>query len=303
MINKALLLLIGGMIGACQLKPIAQPPQKSVIPFRLTAHNNLSIEAIINQNDTVQLMFHTAANSVDITTQAAKNSTTLDWNQKTAVNTWGGDASSRVSANNILEIYGLHWDSLTVFESENSGPTTDGKFGLQLFVDKAVEINYDDQQLIVHTQLPHYADDYLKVPLYLEHDLLFVECLSIIEGDSYPNRFLIHSGYGGTVLYDDAFVSESKIGARIPITTQQELKDSHGNTIVVKKGTLPLFKMGDYSFQDMPVGFFEGAIGRQKMSVLGGDLLKRFNFIIDEKRAFVYLKPSRLVEAPFEKKS
>lgn len=302
MTNKALLFLIGCIIGSCQLKNSPLPPQKQVIPFELTAHNNLSIEAIINGKDTVQLMLHTAANSVDLTAQAAKNTTTVGWNQEVDVNTWGGDASSRVSINNTLAISGLHWDSVTIFENQHSGPTTDGKFGLQLFTDKVIEINYDQQQLIIHPTLPNYVDEYVRIPIQQQQDMLFIEGSSIIEGKIYPNQFLIHSGYGGTILYDDAFVAKNKIGARIPIIEQQELKDAHGNTLVVKKGTLPLFKIGDHSFEDLPVGFFEGAIGRQKMSVLGGDILKRFNLIIDKERAFIYLKPSQLVELPFTKK-
>lgn len=45
---------------------------------------------------------------------------------------------------------------------------------------------------------------------------------------------------------------------------------------------------------NIPVGFFTGALGRQKMSIVGGDLLKRFNLIIDAERANIYLKENKL---------
>jgi hypothetical protein len=42
------------------------------IPFTLTPYNNISIEAVINGQDTAKLMFHTAANSVGLTNETVK---------------------------------------------------------------------------------------------------------------------------------------------------------------------------------------------------------------------------------------
>jgi len=40
-------------------------------------------------------------------------------------------------------------------------------------------------------------------------------------------------------------------------------------------------------------------IGRQKMSILGGDVIKRFNIIIDAKRNYIYLKKNKLSKQPY----
>ena len=50
----------------------------------------------------------------------------------------------------------------------------------------------------------------------------------------------------------------------------------------------------------MQVGFFEGAIGIQKMSILGGDILKRFNIIIDAERKFIYLKTNKFTKVSYK---
>jgi predicted aspartyl protease len=65
-------------------------------------------------------------------------------------------------------------------------------------------------------------------------------------------------------------------------------------TASAKKGLLPKFTIGSVEFTDVPVSFFEGALGRQKVSVMGGDFLKRFNIVIDADRAFIYLKTNGL---------
>lgn len=37
-------------------------------------------------------------------------------------------------------------------------------------------------------------------------------------------------------------------------------------------------------------------IGRQKMSVIGGEVLKRFNIVIDAERSFIYVRPNQLMK-------
>ena len=268
-------------------------------PFTLTDHNNISIQVVVNKKDTLNLMFHTAASSVDLTNEATSKINSIHWDSGTAVKTWGGDATSRYSNINTLEIADLKWDSLTIWENENSGPSTDGKFGPNLFAGKVLEINYDNRKINLHKTIPTYAKEYVKLPIALENDMMFIECMSTIEADNFPKRFLIHSGYRGTILYDDRFVAKSKIGERIKIQSEQELTDSHGNILKTKRGEIPLFTIGEFDLENMPVGFFEGAIGRQNMSILGGDILRRFNIIIDSKREHIYVKPSQLINAPY----
>jgi len=94
-------------------------------------------------------------------------------------------------------------------------------------------------------------------------------------------------------------VAASKIGAELLIVDEKELTDSYGNVLKTKKAILPIFKIGAKEFEAIPVGFFEGSIARQKMSVLGGDVLKRFNLIFDMENAFVYVQPNDLKDLPY----
>jgi hypothetical protein len=120
--------------------------------------------------------------------------------------------------------------------------------------------------------------------------LLFITGTSHIDSSKYENLFLIHSGYSGALLFDDKFSSETQIGKHIEITSEEELKDSFGNILKTKKGILPKFSLGEMQFFDVPVGFFEGTIGRQQMSVMGGGFIKQFNLIFDKNREEIYLK-------------
>lgn len=269
------------------------------IPFQMTSHNNIVVSAVLNKTDTLNLMFHTAANSVSLTTKATKKIKNIHWDSQIELGSWGGRAKSRYSKNNTIEIGNVKKNNVTVWEDENSGPTTDGKFGLNFFEDHVIEIDFNSSIILLYEGLPEKVEGYLKMPLLNENGRFHIEAISSINGMEYRNQFLIHSGYGGTILYDDKFVADSKIGEQIKIIDEKELKDSFGKTLKIKRGVLPELKLGILKLIDVPVGFFEGKIGKQQMSVLGADVLKRFNLIIDSNRKYIYFKKNQLIDTNY----
>jgi hypothetical protein len=279
------------VLASCQMT-IAQS-QKTIIPFQLTSFNNISISAVLNQTDTVRLMLHTGATDVTLTEEATKKLKSLVFDKTIdGIQSWSGQTDgARVSEKNSLAIKGLRWDGLSITENKNSGQFTDGKIGLDLFKNKFVEIDFEKKVIIISEKLPKRLKGFEKHPLSYENGLMFIEAACEIAKDIIlTNRFLIHSGYAGSLLLDDKFVNEHQLEQKLKITGEKELKDSYGNVIKTKKALLPSFKIGNHALPDVSLGFFSGAMGRQKISVMGGDVLKRFNWIIDAKRGFVYLR-------------
>jgi hypothetical protein len=274
-----------------------------VIPFKLTAYNNISVQAILNGMDTVNLMFHTAASSVTLTEEATRKIKSLKFNSSTdGIKSWGGaDNSARLSENNILRIGDLEFNSVAIWENKYSGQETDGKFGIDLFKDKVIALDFDEKTLTISSDLPKRLRRYERLNLKFENDLMFVEANCTIDGAVIGNWFLIHSGYSGGLLFDDEFVKDHQIGKKLKITGEKELKDSYGNVLKTMKAILPGLTIGKEKLTDVPVGFFEGALGRQKMSIMGGDILKRFNVVIDAKRAFIYLKFNKFKKEKYAK--
>lgn len=286
----------------CQVNNIALAHSlNDTIPFVLTDHNNISIQAIVNDRDTINLMFHTAASSVSLIEASTASMSSMQWDQNSKVKSWGGQSDSRISSHNKLNIGRQVWDSIPMWECQNSGPLTDGKFGPDLFSGKAIEINFDRLEIVLHPILPIIANQYEQQTIDHQGGMMFIDGRSMIGDSSITNRYLIHSGYGGTILYDDEFVATHGIGEHLEVLSEQELRDSYDNIIKVKKSKLSVFKIGDIAFGEIPVGFFEGAIGRQKMSMIGGNLLKRFNIILDADRTHIYLKSNGLKDLPYTK--
>jgi hypothetical protein len=273
------------------------------IPFRLTTHNNIVIKAILNQKDTLNLMFHTGASDVTLIEEAIPKMKTIQFKGKVdSVGSWGGNNnSSDFSVKNSLKIADFDWQNITVWKDKYSGPTTDGKCGLDLFENKFLAFDFDKNLISISTKLPKNTKKYEQFALEFSRGLLFIKAICEIDTSRFGNKFMIHSGYAGDILLDDKFANDNKIGQRIKITGEKVLKDSFGNSVVTKKGILPMLKLGNMHLENVPVGFFEGTIGRQQMSIIGGDVLKRFNWIIDADRKYIYLKPNGLFKMEYSK--
>jgi hypothetical protein len=277
--------------------------QDDTIPFQLTEYNNIIVPAVLNNLDTIKLMLHTAADAVALTKDVTKNLRSINFSGKVnGVKSWGGaQNSSRYSDSNLLQIGKSVYSNITVWEDENSGQHSDGKFGLNLFANKVIELDFDKQLFIIHTKLPDKINQYQKLQLVFKDDEMFVEANCKIGDSSYKNMFLIHSGYAGDVLLDDKFVADNKMSDKLKITGERDLKDAYNNIIKTKKAILPALQLGDVQLSNVPVGFFEGSIGRQKMSIIGSDILKRFNIIIDAERQYVYLQSNSLSKTDYSK--
>lgn len=273
------------------------------IPFQLTAHNNIAVPAILNETDTVILMFHTAASDVTLTEDATKKLKSIRFDGTTeGIKSWGGaENTARHSANNSLRIGGRLLSGIEIWENKFSGPNTDGKFGLDLFKGQCIQLDFEKKSMLVSPTLPKKLKRYQQFKLTIEDELMFIEASCAFGDTVIRHPFLIHSGYSGGLLLDDQFASENQLGEKLKIIGTKDLKDSYGNVIKTQKAILPGLSIGKNTLSNVPVGFFEGAIGRQKMSIMGGDVLKRFQVVFDLKNGVIYLKGNKLGKGEYSK--
>ena len=263
------------------------------IPFTLTAHNNIVFRARVNDADPVELMLHSAASDVTLTEESARRTPSVRFADAVRVKSWGGEARSRSSKGNCVQIGGLRRTDIEIRENQLSGHGTDGKVGLDFFKGHVVEIDFDRTCVVLHDRLPPHAETYHRVAMEDRNGDLLVAGSLLLDGQSYDGRFLIHTGYSGGILLDDAFAASAGVADKIKVTDESSLKDSFGRTIGVRKGVLPAFALGATRVKDVPVGFFAGAVGGQKMSVLGCEVLKRFRLVFDRTNSALYLGDRR----------
>lgn len=280
----------------------AQDERNVVIPFRLTQWNNISIPVILNDRVALNLMFHTAVDGVSLTKATTERFPEISLDQEADVESWGGRSKSRFGTGHSLKIGELHLSSMTVFEDLHSGHGTDGKFGPGQLECNRLLIDFDRSEIHLLSELPSDLSDWQKQSFEIDRGMIFITA-SMMEGDSQAtHKFMIHSGYSGFALLDDEFVASHPFLKDLDVVSESELTDSAGNKLKTTQAILSKISIGEYEFQDAPVTFFSGAIGRQKFSVLGGDVLKRFNLVFDFDNQTLYMKKNSLAEDKFFRK-
>lgn len=277
--------------------------EPDTIKFKISEHNNIVVDAILNDIDTISLMLHTDVKSVSLTPETSSR---IEFHSKTDssnARSWTGNRNVEYTTNNTLEISNLKWDDLTLWLNLLSGHTTDGKFGLNLFPQRLIELNFDQELIVLHstsltiTEL----DDYQIFNLTTnENNSIFIEGELNIDDKIFSNRFLIHSGYSSTIILDDKFCEENPIVKSIPTIEINELKDSFGNVIKTKKVKANKLTIFNKEFDNIPFSYFDSELEIQKTSVIGGELLKRFNLILDLENMKVYAKQSKYCNNEFK---
>ena len=265
------------------------------IPFELTAQHQIAVKMVLNNTDTLTMMFHTAYSGVAITAAAAKRMHTLHFSSSNnKVQSWGNQQNeSRISRDNHLRIGACEKNEVTLFEDLQSGESTDGKFGPDFFAGKMIKIDFERKKIVIGEAGSFDTKQYQALPLQDEDGLLFLSATSVIADTSYTHKFLIHSGYNGSLLYDDGFTRQHLLAKRLTVTREQALSDAYGNVIKTKKAILPELKIGNHRLTHIPVGFFEAKLAQQDISVLGADILYRFNSILSADRKTIFLKPNQ----------
>lgn len=264
------------------------------LPFVLTTDNNILIQTVVNEIDTLDLMFHTAVSSISITEEAAKRIQSISLDQSSDVNSWGGSGTSRYSKNNRFQVGGFTFDKQTIWENVLSGPLSDGKFGPSIFGDKVIELDFDNNHLIVHASLPKIDDSFSKTSLMFDHNEMYLNVELLVDGDTLKHKALIHSGYASNLLLDGGFSAEHDLSKKLTLESSVELKDSFDNSVYTQSAKVDQVRILDTNFDSLLVNFFEGTIGNETKSVVGANVLKKFNLMFDMQTATLYYKRNSL---------
>ena len=263
-----------------------EPAAHDTIPFTLTEYNNIKLKAVLNKQDTLDLKFDSGTTGLLLTNDAIRNKTHL---------------TNTDSAVNRLEIGNLAWDSLLVYPVELSGQGTDGRFGWDLFDGKIVEIDYDKNIFIVHTKLPAISKAYSKLEIEYTHTLFCIRGELQIKNKKYKSRFLFDNGYQRTIMLDTLIMHEQNYPKDLEVIKKVIMKNGQGKEIPVLTVNNERLNLGKEVLLNIPVQLLAtGNPARFKTHILGNEVLKRFNTILDFQNNFVYLKKDSLFDLPYK---
>jgi|SRR5450432_1614542 len=207
-----------------------------------------------------------------------------------------------------LRIGNLQVDSLDFHVSDYEilsavyGDRIDGIIGYSFFSRYIVKIDYDSSQMYVYTRG---SLKYPKGGFMLKPSLVSLPVLGGMLRDSKESnsRFYFDTGAGLCILLNSDFIRDSSILDlnRKPFPTQAQGMGGKANMQVT---VLKEFKFGPYRFRNIPTYIFDDEYNVTSYpylaGLIGNDILRRFNVILNYEKKTFYLTPNTHFRDPFD---
>lgn len=182
------------------------------------------------------------------------------------------------------------------------GIKIDGIIGYSLFRNYIVTLNYDERIMSVFSpgDMKYPRGGYLLRPAISGLPMQYAE---LSDNHELVGRFFLDTGAGLNLLLSNEFAEDSSIfssGKRKFPTVAEGL----GGKKEMEMTVLKKFKLGNYKFTNVPIFLFDDEFNVTSYPHLGGlignDILRRFNVIINYPRSEFHLLPNTHYREPFD---
>jgi len=261
--------------------PVIKVTTNDTIPFTLTSYNAIAIKSIINNTDTLQLHFDASSFDVCITKDAIERNNNLR------------EVSTLQMGNSV-------WDNPKTYFVSTTSKGMDGRIGWNLFEGEIITIDYDNNYLIVQSRLPKHLKGYTKLKLEFIYSYPCINATFVKNNEEYTSNFLLDNGSNRAMFLDSAWAGNLNFTSGLQVIKSSIIKDGAGRNHETKIISFPLLKVGKHILANIPsyVLTSKNPFGFE-VNILGNDLLKKFNTILDFEHDNIYLKPNKLFNSKY----
>lgn len=210
--------------------------------------------------------------------------------------------------NKKLRLPGLTIDSLNFHISNYDiltavyGERIDGIIGYSVLCRYIIKIDYDSAKIEFWTKgsMKYPRGGHLLRPAITS---LPVQMAKVRDNVAVETRFLIDMGAGLNMLFNRDFIKDSSL---LPNNRKLYVKEAEGlgGKVDMHVTVLKEVKIGPYKFKNVPVNVFDDDYNVTSYPHLGGlignDLLRRFNVIINYEQREIHLLPNSHFWDPFD---
>lgn len=267
------------------------------IPFSLGLDNKTYIKAKINNSRLIDFQFDLGATSCILKENMADDCK-IAWDGTAEMGSVSGTETVKSSKNNQIKIGNLIWDSVGIFSTKHTNWGCKGIIGNNVLQDKIVELNYDNNIIVLHKTLPAISKDYIKVEMQIRDGVPYIPVIIDNGKIKAKNWFMFDNGYDNCLLVDNEFAKTNNLYGTMKVVGHRN-NSTNGKTMTV---LVPKLFIGDYELKDVPIDL-QNPNDKQPYDrvIIGNDVLKRFNVIIDYQNNFIYLKANRLINEKYDK--
>lgn len=260
---------------------------RDTIPFVMNSQNTIYVKAILNATDTLSLNFDSGTTELVLTSETLKNKIRSD------VKLYKAPQSLKIGSRDY---------TVKAYDAEKTGHDTDGRFGWNLFDGMVVELDYDRRVMIVHSEMPKNIKKdrgYAKLGIRYFKQLFFVEASLAQSGRKNTDLFLFDSGYQRTAMLDNDLLKQNNFPTeKMEVIKKVIMYGAQGNEVPVITSNLEGLKLGKFTLPNVPAQLLttNKPLRDTNIHLLGNEVLKRFNTVLDFQENVVYLKPSKHFE-------
>ena len=310
----AILLFIHCLLlaGFCPAQEILSQPKAKLLtrfPFKQYSGGVMIIQARVgNVPDALNFVLDTGSGgiSLDSTTCAEFNIATTA--SDTTITGIGGVRKVHFVFDETLHLTGLevkhlnfHINNYEVLTSVY-GEKVDGIIGYSFFSKYAVKINFDSSMIEVYSpgKMTYPKQGTTLKPVFTA---LPIQWVTIKDQRKLGYNFYFDTGAGLCFLMSEQFAKDSAIllSRRKPVVTQAQ---GMGGKLQMRLTVVKEVKIGPYKFHQVPTYLYDDEFNVTAFPFTGGlignDLLRRFNMVINYPKREIHLQPNKHFKESFD---
>jgi hypothetical protein len=282
------------------VKSIRGTQNVDTIPFTLGKGNKIYIKGKINNSEELDFMFDTGSDQEVISKNGLSKGVKINFSDTKNSVSIGGTTTINNSKSNQLEIGNLVWKNIPFVQID--GADADGIIGYNAFDNKIVEIDYDKKVLVIHNNPFEVNENYQKLPIIFKGNLPFIEATLSNSNKQVKGYFEFDAGSNGSLWINKDFAKDNSLYNTMKTVGESSSRGFDGKKIYNETVLLPKFSFGKYDLLNVPIDLEQPSESNNfKWGILGMDILRRYNVILDFQNDLIYLKPNSLLNEPFNK--
>jgi len=310
-IEFLLCLLIAVSLSASAQEQFVEPPAKLLTSFKfkqLTGGVVMIKGLFANYPDTLNFILDTGSGGISL------DSTTVDYFRinptPSELTILGIAGSKKVSFiyNQKIKLPGLTVDSLNFHVNDYDiltsvyGEKIDGIIGYSLLSRYIFLINYDSLKINIYSngRLKYPRGGWLYEPILRT---LPVQNARIRDEITTSSRFLFDIGAGLCLMLNKDFIEDSSFLSKKRVLYAKEA-EGVGGKIDMHMTVIREMRMGPYRFRNIPVFVFNDTFNITSYpylsGIIGNDILRRFNVILNYAKKEFYFTPNSHYQDPFD---
>ena len=173
-------------------------------------------------------------------------------------------------------------------------------FGWSIFEGKIVEIDYDKNLLIFHSDLPKKLIGYNKSEMKFIRSFVCIKSILEVCNKKHEGNFIFDTGSDQAMILDSSWVARNNFPTDLKFIKMTSFRDPRGNKYESKVVQTPQLSINGFTLTNIPATLMGSKKDLDfKVNTFGNGILKKFNTILDFKNDYIYLKPNKLINSVY----